>query len=99
MGRDIPFEYKQSHLGGNIFTLKKIVLTTLREGKGNKDGMLRRLYNFWEIKGCPQMVSEEGRIVLEERSDESEKWDTKEKLSHYINSKKIFDLLKRKQRQ
>lgn len=22
-GRDIPFEYKQSHLGGNIFTLKK----------------------------------------------------------------------------
>lgn len=45
------------------------------------------------------MVSEQGRIVLEERSDESEKWDTKEKLSRYINSKKIFDLLKRKQRQ
>lgn len=46
MGRDIPFEYKQSHLGGNIFTLKKRVLTTLREGKGNKGDMLRRLYNF-----------------------------------------------------
>lgn len=46
------------------------------------------------------MVSEQGRIVLEEeRSDESEKWDIKEKLSHCINSKKIFDLLKRKQRQ
>lgn len=77
-GRDILFEYKLSHLDGNIFTLKKSVLSTLKGGRGNKGDMLRRLYNFWEIKGCPQMISEQGRIVLEEkRSDESEKWDIK----------------------
>lgn len=46
------------------------------------------------------MVSEQERIGLEEeRSDESEKWDIKDKLSHYINPKKIFDILKRKQKQ
>lgn len=32
------------------------------------------------MKECPQMVSEQVRIVLEEETvDESEKWDIKEK--------------------